>query len=142
LRPIIGEETFGAVAPKFRFKTEEEATSLANDTEFGLASYFYSRDISRVMRVAEALEHGIVGINEGLISTEVAPFGGVKESGLWPRGLKVRHRGLSRVEVSLPGRNCLMKDVGEAARGRVILAFEAGRHEVGDTGLLRYVVWL
>jgi len=65
--------TFGPVAPVFRFKTEEEAIRLANDTEFGLAAYFYGRDIGRVWRVAEALEYGIVGINEGLISTEVAP---------------------------------------------------------------------
>ena len=83
---IFHEETFGPVAPIFRFKTDEEAIRLANDSEFGLASYFYSRDIGRVWRVAEALESGIVGINEGLISTEVAPFGGVKESGLGREG--------------------------------------------------------
>ena len=74
---IFREETFGPVAPLFRFKTEEEAIKLANDTEFGLASYFYARDVGRIFRVAEALEYGIVGINEGIISTEVAPFGGV-----------------------------------------------------------------
>jgi succinate-semialdehyde dehydrogenase/glutarate-semialdehyde dehydrogenase len=85
---IFREETFGPVAPLFRFKTEAEAIKLANDTEFGLASYFYGRDISRVWRVAEALEFGMVGINEGLISTEVAPFGGVKESGLGREGSK------------------------------------------------------
>jgi succinate-semialdehyde dehydrogenase/glutarate-semialdehyde dehydrogenase len=85
---IFREETFGPVAPLFRFKTEEEAIQMANDTEFGLASYFYGRDIGRVWRVAEALEYGIVGINEGLISTEVAPFGGVKESGLGREGSK------------------------------------------------------
>ncbi|HVR55547.1 MAG TPA: NAD-dependent succinate-semialdehyde dehydrogenase [Pseudolabrys sp.] len=78
---IFREETFGPVAPVFRFTTEEEAIRLANDTEFGLAAYFYGRDIGRVWRVAEALEYGMVGINEGIISTEVAPFGGVKESG-------------------------------------------------------------
>jgi succinate-semialdehyde dehydrogenase/glutarate-semialdehyde dehydrogenase len=83
---IFREETFGPVAPIFRFKTEEEAIRLANDTEFGLASYFYGRDIGRVWRVAEALDYGIVGINEGLISTEIAPFGGVKESGLGREG--------------------------------------------------------
>ena len=82
------EETFGPVAPLFRFATEEEAVALANDTEFGLAAYFYGRDIGRVWRVAEALEAGIVGINTGLISTEVAPFGGVKESGLGREGSK------------------------------------------------------
>lgn len=85
---IFDEETFGPVAPVFRFQTEVEAIELANDTEFGLASYFYGRDIGRVWRVAEALEYGIVGINEGLISTEVAPFGGVKESGLGREGSK------------------------------------------------------
>jgi len=85
---IFREETFGPVAPVFRFKTEEEAIQLANDTEFGLAAYFYGRDIGRVWRVAEALEYGIVGINEGLISTEVAPFGGVKESGNGREGSK------------------------------------------------------
>jgi succinate-semialdehyde dehydrogenase/glutarate-semialdehyde dehydrogenase len=82
------EETFGPVAPLFRFKTEDEALAMANDTEFGLAAYFYGRDIGRVWRVAEALESGMVGINTGLISTEVAPFGGVKESGLGREGSK------------------------------------------------------
>ena len=85
---IAGEETFGPVAPLFRFKTEEEAIALANDTPFGLASYFYSRDLGRVWRVAEALEYGMVGVNEGVISTEVAPFGGVKESGIGREGSK------------------------------------------------------
>ncbi|MSO65940.1 MAG: NADP-dependent succinate-semialdehyde dehydrogenase I [Alphaproteobacteria bacterium] len=85
---VAREETFGPVAPLFRFKTEEEAMQMANDTEFGLASYFYSRDIGRVWRVAEGLEYGMVGINEGLISTEVAPFGGIKESGLGREGSK------------------------------------------------------
>src|SRR3989442_3469609 len=85
---VAREETFGPVAPLFRFKTEAEAIALANDTEFGLAAYFYGRDIARVWRVAEALEYGIVGINSGLISTVVAPFGGVKESGLGREGSK------------------------------------------------------
>jgi succinate-semialdehyde dehydrogenase/glutarate-semialdehyde dehydrogenase len=85
---VTREETFGPVAPLFRFKTEEEAIKMANDTEFGLASYFYSRDLSRVWRVSEGLEYGIVGINTGIISTEVAPFGGVKESGLGREGSK------------------------------------------------------
>ncbi|BFO56894.1 NADP-dependent succinate-semialdehyde dehydrogenase [Acidovorax sacchari] len=80
------EETFGPVAPLFRFDSDEEAVRLANDTEFGLASYFYSRDIQRVWRVAESLEYGIVGINTGLISNEVGPFGGVKQSGLGREG--------------------------------------------------------
>ena len=74
--------------PLFRFKTEEEAIALANDTPFGLASYFYTRDIGRVWRVAEGLEYGIVGINEGIISNEMAPFGGVKESGQGREGSK------------------------------------------------------
>src|SRR5215510_2357132 len=82
------EETFGPVAPLFRFKTDEEGIAMANDTEFGLAAYFYGRDIRRVWRAAEGLESGIVGINTGLISTEVAPFGGVKESGLGREGSK------------------------------------------------------
>ena len=80
------EETFGPVAPVFRFKTEADAIALANNTEFGLASYFYSRDIGRIFRVAEALEYGMVGINTGLISTAEVPFGGVKQSGLGREG--------------------------------------------------------
>ena len=83
---IFSEETFGPVAPLFRFKTDDEVIELANRTEFGLASYFYSRDIGRIWRVAEALEYGMVGVNTGMISTEVAPFGGVKQSGLGREG--------------------------------------------------------
>ncbi|WP_446326528.1 NADP-dependent succinate-semialdehyde dehydrogenase [Burkholderia pseudomallei] len=83
---VAKEETFGPLAPLFRFSTEEEAIRYANDTEFGLAAYFYSRDIGRVWRVAEALEYGMVGINAGIISNEVAPFGGVKQSGLGREG--------------------------------------------------------
>jgi succinate-semialdehyde dehydrogenase/glutarate-semialdehyde dehydrogenase len=85
---IFREETFGPVAPLFRFRTEDEAIDMANDTEFGLAAYFYTKDVGRVFRVAEALEYGIVGINEGIISTELAPFGGVKSSGLGREGSK------------------------------------------------------
>jgi succinate-semialdehyde dehydrogenase / glutarate-semialdehyde dehydrogenase len=85
---VAREETFGPVAPLFRFEADEDAVILANDTEFGLASYFYGRDIVRVWRTAEALEYGMVGVNTGLISTEVAPFGGVKESGLGREGSK------------------------------------------------------
>ncbi len=85
---IAREETFGPVAPLFRFATEDEALALANDTPSGLAAYFYSRDIGRVWRVSEALEYGIVGINTGIISTEVAPFGGMKESGIGREGSK------------------------------------------------------
>ena len=82
------EETFGPVAPLFRFETEADAIRMANDTEFGLASYFYTRDLARSWRVAEALEYGIVGLNTGLISNEVAPFGGIKESGTGREGSK------------------------------------------------------
>ena len=85
---VYREEIFGPVAPLFKFKTEEEAIAMANDTEVGLASYFYSRDVGRIWRVAEALEYGIVGINEGIISNEMAPFGGVKESGQGREGSK------------------------------------------------------
>jgi succinate-semialdehyde dehydrogenase/glutarate-semialdehyde dehydrogenase len=85
---VASEETFGPLAPLFRFKTEEEVIAMANDTEFGLAAYFYSRDIGRVWRVAEALESGMVGVNTGLISNEIAPFGGVKQSGLGREGSK------------------------------------------------------
>jgi succinate-semialdehyde dehydrogenase/glutarate-semialdehyde dehydrogenase len=83
---VTKEETFGPLAPLFRFKTEEEAIAMANDTEFGLAAYFFSRDMGRVWRVSEGLEYGIVGANVGIISTEVAPFGGVKESGIGREG--------------------------------------------------------
>jgi succinate-semialdehyde dehydrogenase/glutarate-semialdehyde dehydrogenase len=85
---IAQEEIFGPVATLFRFKTEQDAIRLANDTEYGLAAYFYARDLGRVWRVSEALEYGIVGINEGIISTEVAPFGGMKESGIGREGSK------------------------------------------------------
>jgi len=85
---LAREETFGPVAPLFRFASDKEAVAIANDTEFGLAAYFYGRDITRIWRAAEALEYGIVGINTGLISTEVAPFGGMKESGIGREGSK------------------------------------------------------
>lgn len=85
---VSKEETFGPVAPLFRFKTEEEAIQMANDTEYGLASYLYTRDLARSWRVAEALEYGIVGLNTGLISTEAAPFGGIKQSGVGREGSK------------------------------------------------------
>jgi succinate-semialdehyde dehydrogenase/glutarate-semialdehyde dehydrogenase len=83
---LTHEETFGPVAPLYRFRTDEEAVKLANDSEFGLAAYFYSRDVGRVFRVAEAIESGMVGINVGVLATEVAPFGGVKQSGLGREG--------------------------------------------------------
>jgi succinate-semialdehyde dehydrogenase/glutarate-semialdehyde dehydrogenase len=85
---VAREETFGPVAPLFRFKDDAEAVRLANDTEFGLCAYFYSRDVGRIFRAAEALEAGIVGVNVGIISNEVAPFGGVKQSGLGREGSK------------------------------------------------------
>lgn len=85
---VAKEETFGPIAPLFRFETEEDAVRMANDTEYGLASYFYTRDLGRAFRVMERLEYGIVGVNEGIISTEVAPFGGVKDSGLGREGSK------------------------------------------------------
>jgi len=85
---VAREETFGPVAPIFSFRDEREAIRMSNDTEFGLAAYFYTRDVARAWRVAEGLEYGIVGLNTGLISTEVAPFGGVKESGIGREGSK------------------------------------------------------
>jgi succinate-semialdehyde dehydrogenase/glutarate-semialdehyde dehydrogenase len=88
---IAQEETFGPVAPLFRFDTEEEAVTLANGTPFGLAAYFYTRDLARAWRVAEALEYGMVGVNEGIISSEMAPFGGVKQSG---QGREGSHHGI------------------------------------------------
>ena len=94
---IAHEETFGPVAPVFRFRDEEDAIRLANDTQYGLAAYFYARDLGRVWRVAEALEYGMVGINSGAISTELAPFGGVKESGLGREGS--RHGAEEFVEI-------------------------------------------
>ena len=83
---VAREETFGPVAPLFRFKTEDEAIQMANDTEFGLAAYFFARDVGRVFRVGEALEYGMVGINTGIISNEVSPFGGIKQSGVGREG--------------------------------------------------------
>jgi succinate-semialdehyde dehydrogenase/glutarate-semialdehyde dehydrogenase len=85
---VAREETFGPVAPLFRFRTDDEVVAMANDSEFGLAAYFYSRDVGRIFRVAEALESGIVCVNSGVLSTEVAPFGGVKQSGLGREGSK------------------------------------------------------
>jgi len=100
---VAKEETFGPLAPIFRFKTEKEVLKYANDTEFGLASYFYTRDIGRVWRVMEGLEYGIVGINEGIISSEVAPFGGVKESGSGREGSKYGIEDYVEVKYALMG---------------------------------------
>jgi succinate-semialdehyde dehydrogenase/glutarate-semialdehyde dehydrogenase len=83
---VAREETFGPVAPLFRFSTEAEAIDLANATEFGLAAYFFTRDLARAWRVSEALEYGMVGVNSGLVSTAIAPFGGIKQSGLGREG--------------------------------------------------------
>ena len=85
---VASDETFGPLSPVFKVETEEEAVAMANDTEFGLASYFYTRDLGRAFRVSEALQYGMVGVNEGLITTEVAPFGGVKQSGMGREGSK------------------------------------------------------
>jgi len=85
---LAREETFGPVAPLFRFRDDADAIRLANDTEYGLAAYFYGRDMTRIWRVAEALEYGIIGVNTGVISTEVAPFGGMKSSGIGREGSK------------------------------------------------------
>ena len=85
---VSREETFGPVAPLYRFKDDADAVRMANDTEFGLAAYFYSRDIGRVFRIAESIETGMVGINVGILANEVAPFGGVKQSGLGREGSK------------------------------------------------------
>ena len=89
---VAKEETFGPLAAIFRFETEEQAVAMANDTEYGLACYFYTRDLGRAWRVMDALEYGMVGINEGHISTEVAPFGGIKDSGI---GLEGSHYGVN-----------------------------------------------
>jgi len=85
---LAREEIFGPVAPLFRFEREEEAIAMANDTEYGLAAYFYTSDLARAFRVSDGLKYGMVGVNEGMITTEVAPFGGVKESGLGREGSK------------------------------------------------------
>jgi succinate-semialdehyde dehydrogenase/glutarate-semialdehyde dehydrogenase len=82
------EETFGPLSPVFKFEADQQAIEMANDTEFGLATHFYTRDLGRALQVAEAVKYGMVGINEGLITTEVAPFGGVKESGMGKEGSK------------------------------------------------------
>ena len=83
---VAREETFGPLAPLFRFKNDDDVRRMANDTEFGLAAYFYSRDVGRIWRVAEQLEYGMVGINTGILSNEAAPFGGVKQSGIGREG--------------------------------------------------------
>ena len=100
---VSREETFGPVAPLFRFKTEAEAIAMANDTEFGLAAYFYSRDIGRVWRVAEALESGMVGVNTGLLIQRGRAVRRRQAVGAGPRGLEVRHRRVPRDQVPVPG---------------------------------------
>src|SRR3989442_14635708 len=100
---VSHEETFGPVAPLIRFKAEQEVIALANDTEFGLSGYFYSRDVGRIFRVAEEMETGIVGANVCIISTEVAPFGGVKQSGLRREGSKYRLEEVLEVKYILMG---------------------------------------
>ncbi len=100
---VAKEETFGPLAPLFRFETEEEAIAMANDTEYGLACYFYTQDLGRAFRVMEALEYGIIGLNEGIISTEVAPFGGVKESGMGREGSKYGLEDYLNIKYALVG---------------------------------------
>ncbi|MEQ8179201.1 MAG: NAD-dependent succinate-semialdehyde dehydrogenase [Amphiplicatus sp.] len=100
---VAKEETFGPLAPLFRFDTEEEALKMANDTEYGLACYFYTQDLGRAFRVMEALEYGIIGLNEGIISTEVAPFGGVKESGMGREGSKYGLEDYLNIKYALVG---------------------------------------
>lgn len=100
---VAKEETFGPLAPLFRFETEEEAIAMANDTEYGLASYFYTKDLGRAFRVMQRLDYGIVGVNEGIISTEVAPFGGVKESGMGREGSKYGLEDYLNVKYALIG---------------------------------------
>lgn len=100
---VAKDETFGPLAPLFRFDTEEEAVRFANDTEYGLASYFYTQDLGRAFRVMEGLEYGIVGVNEGIISTEVAPFGGVKESGMGREGSKYGLEDYLNIKYALVG---------------------------------------
>jgi succinate-semialdehyde dehydrogenase/glutarate-semialdehyde dehydrogenase len=97
---VAREETFGPVAPVFRFAEEAEAVAMANDTEFGLAAYFYARDVARCLRVGEALEYGMIGINTGLISNEVAPFGGVKQSGSAAKARSTGSTSISRSSTS------------------------------------------
>jgi succinate-semialdehyde dehydrogenase / glutarate-semialdehyde dehydrogenase len=123
---ITKEETFGPVAPLYRFKSEDDAVLMANDTEFGLASYFYSRDIGRIWRVAEALEYGIVGINEGIISTEIAPFGGMKESGIGREGSKYGIEEFSRSNTSAWA-------VATAKNRRIVSAMEARKSPLPDS---------
>lgn len=100
---VAKDETFGPLAPLFKFETEEEAIRMANDTEYGLAAYFYTQDLARTFRVMEALEYGIVGVNEGIISTEVAPFGGVKESGMGREGSKYGLEDYLNIKYALVG---------------------------------------
>ena len=97
---VAREETFGPVAPLFKFEDEDDVIAQANDTEFGLASYFYAKDISRIFKVAEALEYGMVGVNTGIVSTEVAPFGGIKESGLGREGSKYGLEDFTELNIS------------------------------------------
>jgi succinate-semialdehyde dehydrogenase/glutarate-semialdehyde dehydrogenase len=150
------EETFGPVAPVFRFSTEDEAIAAANATEFGLAGYFYSRDVGRIFRVGEALEYGIVGVNTGLISNEVAPFGGVKQSGLgregshhgidaephravpWPEHVSTRRRAISGPAIGFgtqPG------DAPTHMRGQaIILALRPGRTAIATRAMAEHAI--
>jgi succinate-semialdehyde dehydrogenase/glutarate-semialdehyde dehydrogenase len=135
---IFREETFGPVAPLIRFKDDAEVIELANRTEFGLASYFYSRDIGRIWRVAEALEYGMVGVNTGLITTEVAPFGGMKQSGLGRRGIQVRHRGVRRSEVRLLRRHLTRPSIHALRCRRAITASSMLRRRRAPPAAVRF----
>ena len=107
---VAREETFGPVAPLFRFRGEAEAVRLANDTEYGIAAYFYGRNMARIWRVAEALEYGIIGVNTGIISMEVAPIGGMKESGIGRERSKYGLDEYIEVKYRLPGRDVAPSD--------------------------------
>jgi acyl-CoA reductase-like NAD-dependent aldehyde dehydrogenase len=111
---ITNEETFGPVALLYRFKDDGATIKMANDTEFGLAAYFYSRDIGRIWRIAEALEYGIVGINEGTISTEIVPVGGHLGKRHRPQRLE-QHRGIPRSQIPLHGRHWPLRAIGARA---------------------------
>jgi hypothetical protein len=128
---VAKEETFGPLAPLFRFETDEQAIEMANDTEFGLASYFYSRDIGRIWRAAESLESGMVGINTGLISNEVAPFGGVKQSGLGREGFSLRHRGICGNKIPLLWRARQVKLRGVEMKVHALKGERSWRRRIG-----------
>ena len=129
---LAKEETFAPLAPIIRFKDENDVIAMANDTEFGLASYFYSRDMARVWRVAEALESGMVGVNTGLLANEAAPFGGVKQSGSGPGRIEIRHRGFPRNQIRLPQRYLNSEARRYARSGKTCAPEDFGIEHDGD----------